>query len=109
VTITARAEAAAHARAVKASRPSRVSDTRTVPDIGLDCEALYRALDVRRREKRISFRQIMREAGLRPATTTRLGHGEPPNADSLIRLLAWLGTTDLGPYIRKSPNSGSTA
>jgi hypothetical protein len=66
-----------------------------------DSDALYIAIDRQRRQRRISFRQIAREAGLQPNTTTRLGQGRAISADVLIRLLIWLGETDLKPYIKE--------
>ena len=69
----------------------------------LDTEALYQALDRRRRELRISFREICRQAGVSGASvTTKLGHGSKVNSDNLIRLICWLGETSITPYIRQS-------
>ncbi len=70
----------------------------------LDTEALYTALDRQRRERRISFRQVLREAGIPCASiTTRLGRHHQVSAENLIRLLLWLGETDLKPYLRAQP------
>lgn len=80
-------------------RPPRQAAPRTVT---LDTEALYVAIDRRRRELRITRREVLRQIGERtPSALTRLGQGGHPSADQLIRLLTWLGETDLKPYIRE--------
>lgn len=68
----------------------------------LDVDALYVALDRQRRRDRKKWRDVAHEAGLSASTLTRLGQGKRPDADGLVRLLAWLGTTDLAPYITAS-------
>ena len=68
--------------------------------VALDCEALYVAVDRRRRALRITGREVLRQIGERsPSSLTRLGQGKPPSADLLVRLLHWLGTTDVGPFL----------
>lgn len=67
--------------------------------IQFDAEALYVAVDRRRRELGISKREVCRQIGEHtPSAVTRLGRGVKPSADQLVRLLHWLGETDLGPY-----------
>lgn len=72
--------------------------------VRFDPEALYQAVDKRRRELRISHREVLRRVGLggQPSVTTRLGHGLGINADNLVALLAFLETTDMGPFIRRT-------
>lgn len=67
----------------------------------LDAEALYTAIDRTRRQRRIrGNREVLRQAGiLGPSCLTRIGQGHAPSVDNLIRLLEWLGTTDLAPFI----------
>lgn len=68
--------------------------------VRLDCDALYVALDRQRRARRMSWRDVLADAGVKgPSLSTRLGQGHPPSADNLVRLLKWLGRTDLGPFI----------
>lgn len=67
--------------------------------VRFDPDALYVALDRKRRTRRISWRGLCREAGCAPSTTTRLAHDQLPDVHNLARLLTWLGDTDLGPYI----------
>jgi hypothetical protein len=48
----------------------------------------------------LSYRQIAREAGLNSINTlTRIKQGSHLDADNLVRLLVWLGNTDLKPYL----------
>lgn len=67
-----------------------------------DSDALYVVVDRVRRKRRIHFRDVAAEAGLSASTLTRIGQGRNPDADNLVRLLAWLGTTDLAPFIAPS-------
>jgi len=68
--------------------------------VRFDAEKLYAAIDQRRRELRISGREVLRQVGeYTPSSLTRIGHGQHPSADLLVRLLVWLGDTDLRPYI----------
>lgn len=68
--------------------------------VRFDPEALYAAVDRRRRELCISGREVLRQVGeYTPSALTRLGQGKQPSADLLVRLLHWLGETDLAPYI----------
>jgi hypothetical protein len=65
----------------------------------LDSDALYVAVDRQRRARQISMRRVAAEAGISASALTRLGRGSDLAAFGLIRLLAWLGETDLKPYI----------
>lgn len=65
----------------------------------LDPDALYVALDRQRRRRRMQWRAVAAEAGVSASTLTRIGQGKRPDADGLVRLLDWLGTTDLAPYL----------
>jgi transcriptional regulator with XRE-family HTH domain len=65
-----------------------------------DVEALYTAIDRRRRTHHLHFRDVAAQSGVSPSTLTRLGQGRHPDVDGLVRLLAWLGTTDLAPFLR---------
>jgi hypothetical protein len=71
--------------------------------VGLDVDELYVALDRQRRTRRMSWRGVAAEAGTSPSTLTRMAYGASPNADALIRLLLWLGTTDVASFVRKVP------
>jgi hypothetical protein len=68
--------------------------------VRFDTEALYMVVDRRRRELRISNREVLRQIGEHtPSSLTRLGQGRQPSTDLLVRLLHWLGETDVAPYI----------
>jgi hypothetical protein len=71
----------------------------------LDCEALYTAVDRERRRRRVrGNREVLRQAGIGGSSLlTRLGQGHAPAADNLVRLLTWLGSLDLAPYITTEP------
>lgn len=67
-----------------------------------DVERLYVTLDARRRKARLQWRDIATETGVSASTFTRMGlHGQNPSVENLTRMLAWLGDTDLKPYIRE--------
>lgn len=72
--------------------------------ITLDRSALHRALDERRQAEGLRWADVAGQVGVVSSTLSRLavGYGSP-NADSLARLLNWLGTTDLGPYLTSRP------
>lgn len=62
-------------------------------------EAFYVRLDRERRNRRMSWNAIGRETGMSSASLTYLGQGSSLHADTLASLMAWLGETDLAPYI----------
>lgn len=80
----------------------------TAPGPRFNPEALYLALDKRRRERRISWRAIAGEAGVGIFTGPRLGRGQDVHSDTLVRLMVWLGETDLTPYM-SSADEAKTA
>jgi hypothetical protein len=68
----------------------------------LDTEALYVALDRKRRLLRISGAEMLRQSGVGTTSRsvwTRLAHGEKPSADNLVRFLVWLGQTDVQAFV----------
>jgi transcriptional regulator with XRE-family HTH domain len=68
-----------------------------------DPEALYVALDRRRRERHLTRREVCRQLGENtPSVLTRLGQGRHPSADLLIRMLLWLGDTDVSHFLIKA-------
>jgi transcriptional regulator with XRE-family HTH domain len=71
----------------------------------LDVEALYVALDRKRRALRISGAEMLRQSGVGDtsrSTWTRIAHGEGLSADNLVRLLIWLGETDVSKFATDS-------
>lgn len=75
----------------------------------LDPDALYVALDRQRRQRRIQWRQIAREAGVSPSTLTRIGQGHMIYADALVRLMAWLGADSIAAFTKREPAGADPA
>jgi transcriptional regulator with XRE-family HTH domain len=67
--------------------------------IRIDVEALYIALDSRRRAAHLRWRDIATEIGVSASTFSRMAYGALPSVDNLARMLVWLGDTDLKPYL----------
>jgi transcriptional regulator with XRE-family HTH domain len=65
-------------------------------------EALYVALDKKRRAEFMRWRDICEETGISPSTFSRMAYGGAPDVHNLARMLTWLGSTDLGPFIAVS-------
>ena len=56
-----------------------------------DYVGFYAAVDAARIAKRISMREVARQAGISPATVSRLGSGKRPNVETLAALTCWAG------------------
>jgi transcriptional regulator with XRE-family HTH domain len=56
----------------------------------LQIDVLVAALDARRREKNLSWRDLAKEAGVSPSTLTRMQQGKRPDVDTFGALVAWL-------------------
>jgi len=75
------------------------------PTLRFDVEALYLALDKARRQRHLSWRAVLREAGVPGLSViTRTARGKPPDVHNLVRLLLWLGNTDIAPYVTEVPD-----
>jgi hypothetical protein len=89
-----------HLRAAGIGVTSPPPPVRTVW-VDFDSAAFFAAVDDARRERGVSWRTVLVEAGIKGASfITRFTGGQTPDANNLVRLLAWLGTTDMGPYMR---------
>lgn len=66
----------------------------------IDVEALYVALDHRRRQDGLTWGRIAQEVGSSSSAVSRLGRGTVPSADVFVRLLAWLDCTDFSVFVR---------
>lgn len=64
-----------------------------MPDAHLDVDAIYAALDARRRSKKLSWREVAQEAGVSPSTLTRMAQGKRPDVDGFAALVSWLGVS----------------
>jgi transcriptional regulator with XRE-family HTH domain len=62
-----------------------------MPDTTVDVEALYAALDSKRKATRTSWRDVARELDLSPSTFSRMAQGRRPDVDTFATLLRWLG------------------
>jgi len=67
----------------------------------LDVPELYRRLDVRRRERGLTWRDLARLVDVSASTFSRLADGNRPDADALVSLLVWLDLdTDIAYVIK---------
>ena len=67
-----------------------------------DLPAFAAALEARRKERNIPYGRIAREAGIcRINLEQRLTRGAGLDSETFLRLLLWLGETDVGPYVRR--------
>ena len=64
---------------------------RTMPETTVDVEALYAALDNKRKTRGTSWREIARELDVSPSTFSRMAQGRRPDVDTFATLLSWLG------------------
>lgn len=55
-----------------------------------DQARFYEAVDRRRRELGLSWRQLAAELSLSPSTFSRLSQGRRPDIDTFVKVLAWL-------------------
>ena len=56
-----------------------------------DPEALYQALDERRRSRGMTWRQVAGEIGVSEATITRTRTGGRMEVDGMLAMVSWLG------------------
>lgn len=56
-----------------------------------DLEALYAALDARRRVDGISWRKVAEQIGISASTLTRMAQGANPDIESFGKMVRWLG------------------
>ena len=61
-----------------------------MPDTTIDVEALYAALDSKRKGARTSWRDVARALDISPSTFSRMAHGRRPDVDTFATLLRWL-------------------
>lgn len=86
-------------------------------DARFDVTALYVAVDAERTRRArayssfgaagrrsYSWLRVGREAGISPSVLSKLeGGASAPSINTLVRLLMWLGTTDMAPFITHDP------
>jgi transcriptional regulator with XRE-family HTH domain len=62
-----------------------------MPDTTVDVEALYAALDSKRKATDASWRDLARELDVSASTFSRMAQGRRPDVDTFATLLRWLG------------------
>ena len=62
-----------------------------MPETTVDVEALYAALDSKRKAQDTSWRELARELEISPSTFSRMAQGRRPDVDTFATLLRWLG------------------
>jgi hypothetical protein len=62
-----------------------------MPETTVDVEALYAALDNKRKTHGTSWREIARQLDVSPSTFSRMAQGRRPDVDTFATLLRWLG------------------
>ena len=62
-----------------------------MPETTVDVQALYAALDSKRKAHGTSWREVARELGISPSTFSRMAQGRRPDVDTFATLLRWLG------------------
>jgi transcriptional regulator with XRE-family HTH domain len=54
-----------------------------------DAEGFYAALDSERQSRRLTWKQVAKEAEVAASTLTRMGQGRRPDVDGLAALASW--------------------
>jgi transcriptional regulator with XRE-family HTH domain len=62
-----------------------------MPETTVDVEALYAALDSKRKTNGTSWREVARELDVSASTFSRMAQGRRPDVDTFATLLRWLG------------------
>lgn len=62
-----------------------------MPETTVDVDALYAALDAKRQEENLSWRELAGRLEISPSTLTRMAQGKRPDVDAFATLLRWLG------------------
>jgi|SRR5271157_4197051 len=62
-----------------------------MPETTIDIEAFYAALDAKRQQERLSWRELAHSLEISPSTLTRMAQGRRPDVDTFATLLRWLG------------------
>src|SRR5215467_10348043 len=62
-----------------------------MPETTVNVDALYAALDTKRKTHDSSWREVARELDVSPSTFSRMAQGRRPDVDTFATLLRWLG------------------
>lgn len=71
--------------------------------VGFDARALYNELNDRRKKAQMTWRELGAETRVSTSTFVRMSHGGNPDADGLMRMMSWLGTPDITPFLIEQP------
>ena len=63
----------------------------SIAELELDAEALYQAIDQRRRRLRLRRKEAAAVLGVAGCTYTLWGNGTKPGSDAVLRACEWLG------------------
>jgi transcriptional regulator with XRE-family HTH domain len=74
-------------------------DPSRIPALGFNTAELYRRLDAKRVDLGLTWREVAHITRVSPSTFSRVGAGQKTDVTGLVRLLVWLGDTDLTPYV----------
>jgi len=73
-----------------------------MPDTTIDVEAFYAALDAKRQDEGLSWRELARSLKFSPSTLTRMAQGQRPDVDTFATLVRWLGMS-ADAFMRPTP------
>jgi transcriptional regulator with XRE-family HTH domain len=73
----------------------------------VDVEALYAALDQKRREEDLTWRGVAKVTGTSASTFTRMAQGRRPDVDTFVTLCSWL-SVPAERFTRKEVANGSS-
>lgn len=59
----------------------------------VDVDALYEALDVKRRAQSLSWRDVATAIGVSASTLTRMAQGASPDVEGFGKMVQWLGVS----------------
>lgn len=79
-----------------------------MPETTVDVDALYGALDRKRREATLSWRALAGKLEITPSTFTRMAQGFKPDVDTFATLLRWLGM-EQEEFLRPTKRTGEPA
>jgi len=74
-----------------ANDPARIDEMSE--DRVVDVEALYEALDVKRRSEGLSWRDVATAVGVSASTLTRMAQGASPDVEGFGKMVRWLGVS----------------
>ena len=71
----------------------------------VDVEALYAALDQKRKQEGLTWRGLAKITGTSASTFTRMAHGHRPDVDTFMTFCSWLGVA-AEEFRRGGPSEG---